>query len=362
MKYIFALLPALLLTGCSFLNNNTNIEFTGTAPGIENGVVIIKDPAGKEVYGTNIQAEKFKIISQPLEHTGYYTLDITDGNKKAANPFEIYLEPGKYEIEVKHASVDKYPLVSSSSKIQTELSAYYKLSDSLSYEKHHKADSLIAKLNEKESYFLPPDVYSKLVSSVKEAQKEATLSTATILATFVKKYPANEVAAHLMSGLNYEDDAPAYYKIYQTLSPEAKKSPEGQQVGETLNHLVKLVPGALAPALSGDTPDGKAFDLKSIHKKVILISFWRSGDRNSRDNNSNLVNNLKNQVPYSNVGIVSFSFDTQRDHWTTALKEDKMTWPQISDLKGDDSPNAANWGIKIMPTYYLYIRWGISYN
>lgn len=354
MKYIYALLTALLLTGCGYLKNDTNIEFTGTAPAIKSGVVIIKDPSQKTVYGTNIKAGSFHIVSQPLEHTGYYTLEITDdSNKKEPNPVEIYLEPGKYNIEVKKAAAGKYPLISSSSKIQNELSAYYKLSDSLSYKKHHKADSLIAKLNSKNSYFLSPDAYNDLVKQVKEAQNQATISNADILAVFAKKYPQNEIAAHLMIGLNYENEAAAYYKTYQTLSPEVKNSPEGQEVGETLNHLIKLVPGALAPAIYGNTPDGKPFDLKTIHKKVILLSFWRSGDSNSRNNNVDINNNFKNQIPFSSVGIVSFSFDTQRDHWTTAIEADKMNWPQVSDLKGDDSPNATNWGIKTMPTYYV---------
>jgi hypothetical protein len=57
---------------------------------------------------------------------------------------------------------------------------------------------------------------------------------------------------------------------------------------------------------------------------------------------------LKNKL-----GIVSVSLDTRQDWWTDAVKQDNLTWPQVCDLKGDDSPNATNWSISTIPTYYL---------
>ena len=52
--------------------------------------------------------------------------------------------------------------------------------------------------------------------------------------------------------------------------------------------------------------------------------------------------------------------DTKADWWRTAIIDDHLTWTQVSDLKGDDSPNAANWSITKIPTYYLVdSRWKI---
>jgi hypothetical protein len=54
-----------------------------------------------------------------------------------------------------------------------------------------------------------------------------------------------------------------------------------------------------------------------------------------------------------NVAFVSVSLDSKSDWWTGALKDDKLDWTQVSDLKGNDSPNAANYNITEIPSYYL---------
>jgi hypothetical protein len=51
--------------------------------------------------------------------------------------------------------------------------------------------------------------------------------------------------------------------------------------------------------------------------------------------------------------IVSVSFDTRRDWWVSGIKDDKMTWPQVNDFKGFDSPNVDNWGTSTIPMYSL---------
>jgi len=66
-----------------------------------------------------------------------------------------------------------------------------------------------------------------------------------------------------------------------------------------------------------------------------------------------MINELLFKFESRGLGIVSVSFDTDKDKWTGAISADKMTWPQISDLKGDDSPNGQTWGIKSIPAYYL---------
>lgn len=54
-----------------------------------------------------------------------------------------------------------------------------------------------------------------------------------------------------------------------------------------------------------------------------------------------------------NLSIVSVSLDVKRDWWLTSAKDDKITWTQVSDLKGEDSPNVENWAVTDLPLYYL---------
>jgi hypothetical protein len=87
---------------------------------------------------------------------------------------------------------------------------------------------------------------------------------------------------------------------------------------------------------------------------VILLDFWRASDQISRLDHQQMVAMMSNEFKGKDgFGIVSINLDVKSDWWTTAIKEDKMTWTQVSDLKGDDSPNAAAWAIARIPTYYL---------
>jgi len=356
MKLIYFIFAILLFSGCTYFQHN--IEITGTAPGIKYGVVIIKDASGKQAFDANIQDEKFQVHKQLFKYPGYYTMDVTNYDKKNSDPlrYELYLDKVSYAIEIRP---EKYPAVTTSSKQQQDLAAYFTISDSIdqiNHHMHHEEDSLQNILNDKKSVMLPPPAYLALVEKLKKAQnkKIAGISTADKIAAFIKKYPQNQIAAHLINEQDYTTDPVAFYTVYQSLSPEQKNTEDGQQAGTALIHLVKLVPGAVAPAITGNLPDGTPFDIKTIHKKVIIIDFWRSGDQIGRENHTNISANLMSQINGKDkVGVVSFSFDTKRDHWLDAIKADKMDWPQVSDLKGDDSPNTIDWGIKTMPTYYV---------
>ena len=132
MKYFYTAIAIFLLSGCA--KKSGPIEFTGKTPGIKNGVFVIKTIKDSTAYGANIKDEKFS-IKNPLEKPGYYLLDITDSDHPEKHePFEVYLENGKYTIETEPGKLYKYPKITSPSKIQEQLSSFYTLSDRMSAE------------------------------------------------------------------------------------------------------------------------------------------------------------------------------------------------------------------------------------
>jgi len=352
MKYIFALviLTSLLLSSCV---KRSSVEFSGITPGIKRGVFIVKTTGDSAIYGENIKDAKFAIAKKQLMYPGYYMMNITDDDHNDNHAaFEIYLEDGKYMIETEAGKLFKYPKITSPSKIQAQLSAFYTLSDKVSINAAQEVNRLNAEIKAKGNK-LSNVAYSQLLNLLGAAETKMLTNNVTAFAEFVKEYPKSDIAAHLMARLNYEDDPVTYYAIYKTLSPAAKNSDEGKELGDKLSHLVKLVVGATAPPIYGKTADGKTFDPKTLNKKFIVIDFWRASNDFSRRNHETLANILSNQKNKNKLGILSVSLDTKIDWWTNAINEDHMTWPQVSDLKGDDSPNAVNWSISTIPTYYL---------
>jgi len=351
MKYTCILLFALLLCGCDYLYNE--VEITGTTPGIDTGIVIIKDASGKTVFGANIKNGKYEIRRQALLRKDYYKISfIKDQTKRIMREgYEIYLEPGAYTISTGRKGKSGYPIITSSSKTQNELSEYYPYADSVK-KLRSNADELMDRLNSPAAQRLPDKEYAALLAKVKEAQSKEGPEQATILNGFIAKYPQSEVIAHIMVNMDYDRDPVENYKIYQKFSEAAKKTDDGQEIGEKLSHLVKMLPGALAPQLTGETFDDKKLDIPAMHKKIILVEFCWAGLTICRKNHQTMVTGFLPNLP-SSFGIISVSLDEKRDWWTTAVTDDKMTWPQVWDGKGSDSPNADNWGLSTVPTYCL---------
>jgi hypothetical protein len=350
MKYFCILLLALFAHGC---RKKAFIEFTGNTPGIKNGVFIVKTLSDSTVFGENIKDGKFAIGKESLKAPGYYNLNVTNGDSADSHSaFEVYLEDGKYSIETEAGKLYKYPKITSPSKIQAQLSAFYTLSDSLDLDANREIKRLNNEISVKGNK-LSAVAYAQLVNLISQAKIKTLTNNVTAFTEFLKRYPDNVISAHLMAKLNYEDDPVSYYAIYKTLKPEAKNSDEGKEIGDRLSILVKLVPGVKAPDIIGKLPDGKPFDQKSVATKFILVDFWRAGNDFSRRNHTNLINLLGEMKGSNKLAILSVSLDSKQDWWSTAIAEDHMTWTQVSDLKGDDSPNAANWGVTTIPTYYL---------
>jgi Thioredoxin-like len=225
------------------------------------------------------------------------------------------------------------------------------MSDKLGLNARQEVDELSAEIKAKGNS--SPEVYNKLLNKLSEAQNKMTNNNVIAFSQFVKQYPNSDISTHLMEKLNYEDDPAGYYAIYKTLTPTAKNTDEGKEIGDKLSHLIKLVVGVKAPLIYGKTPDGKTFDPKTIKSKVIFVDFWRASNEFSRRNHLKLIDVLRDVKDKGKFGIISVSLDTKADWWTNAINEDNMTWTQVSDLKGDDSPNAVNWSISSIPTYYL---------
>jgi len=348
MKYIYLLLFLPLLSAC---NRNKYTEISGTVTGFNSGTVIVKDADNNDVATANVEGGKF-YIKKILGYIGFYRLRIISdefGDHRRPG-YDVYLEPGTYTVNAVPEEDLQYPTISSSSPTQNELSVYYAIAN----KKGQISGNQIKKINALGN----GDKLSKKESSEESVSLDTALKTrdedkAAALEIYISQNPKNNIEAHIMAQLDYSSNPVTYNRIYQQFNHDEKESTEGVVIGDKLADLMKLEPGATAPQLLGNTPEGKAFDPKTINKKVILVEFWRADDDISRENHKSLVLGSFNPVNSKNFAIISVSLDTDRTIWANAIEQDGIKWMQISDLKGEKSPNVNSWDIEQLPTYYL---------
>ena len=106
------------------------------------------------------------------------------------------------------------------------------------------------------------------------------------------------------------------------------------------------------PDVEEKTPQGDTIKLSSLKGKTILLSFWASWDKSSRNENNNLKKIYKN---YNHKGfeIYQVSLDRSRILWENAIEADQLPWINVSDLRYTDSYPARLYNIQQLPSNYL---------
>lgn len=335
-----------VLSACKKPNK---VSFDITAAGLSSGVFVVKNQAQQTVFGENVKDGKCTITKQ-LDDEGFYDLDIVKDGDKEHVPFEVYLEPGKYTVTADVQHLDRYPKIVSDSKKQQELSNYNALYDELTSGVRAKTMALNQQYNNKAK--LSKEAFVKLLDDISTSGNQEISMAYAVLEQYLKKYPQSQLGAHLMAKQNYTEQPDKYLALFNKLTPEDKNSDEGKEIAQKLASLLKMQPGKKAAEIAGKTYDGKTFAQITAGKKLFLIDFWKSAAMSSRTNHDKILVTY-NELKDKGFQVISVSMDKKELWWKTAVKDDKLPWPQMSDLKGDDSPNLPAWNLSTIPTYYL---------
>ena len=123
-----------------------------------------------------------------------------------------------------------------------------------------------------------------------------------------------------------------------------------KEVKETVALIKSLQPGQKAPDFVQNDPDGKPVKFSDIYSKnkLTMVDFWASWCGPCRAFNPDLVKIYKK---YHKKGfeILGVSHDRDYDAWVKGIKDDKLTWPQVSDLKFWDNEVGRMYYVRYIP-------------
>ncbi len=110
--------------------------------------------------------------------------------------------------------------------------------------------------------------------------------------------------------------------------------------------------GALAPELSGPTPEGGTISLADLRGKHVLVDFWASWCPPCRMENRHYTE-LYRRYKDAGFEILAVSVDHIEQAWKAAIAQDRATWLHLSDLGGWRTPLAAKFNVTALPASFL---------
>ncbi len=169
----------------------------------------------------------------------------------------------------------------------------------------------------------------------------------------------NRFGAYLLKSQGREFDAEKVVALIEKMPKEY--CDEGvQEVKKFAEIVIKTQPGKPMTDFTQNAPDGTPVTLSAIVKqnKYTLVDFWASWCGPCRKDMPHLVK-VYEQYKSKGLEIVGVSLDDKEALWKKGLETLKMTWVQMSDLKGWRNEGAGLYAVRGIPATVLIDQNGI---
>lgn len=174
---------------------------------------------------------------------------------------------------------------------------------------------------------------------------------------YVREHPNSIISAYILSVYSSTWGKDTTTVLYNRLSDELKNSSYGKSIANfiSLNKDIKI--GDKYIDFSQEDTQNKIVKISDFTDKIVLLEFWGSWCGPCRKSNPELVK-IYNEFRDKGFEIFGVGAETKRELWIKAIEKDKLTWTNVTDLKGDKNEAALIYGVSYYPTNFLIDKTG----
>jgi len=198
---------------------------------------------------------------------------------------------------------------------------------------------------------LADELNTAIEKAGEEKEKQVNIS-------FIESHPNSIISGHLLSVYGTTWGKQTTENLFNNLSTEIKNTSYGKSVQEFISLNKDLKIGDKYVDFSQPDTQQRIVKLSDFHGKVILLEFWGSWCGPCRKANPELVK-IYNEFKDKGFEILGVGAELNRELWLKAIEKDKLSWPNVSDIKGDKNEAALIYGVSYYPTNFLIDKNGI---
>ncbi len=173
---------------------------------------------------------------------------------------------------------------------------------------------------------------------------------------YIKSHPTSLVSIYLLDHYFVQIPNPDIKKIKSLIEPMTGGLKDRPYIEKLLNEIQdddKLSIGTTLPYFYLHNTKDKSISLSNFSGQYMLIHFWASWDKNSRETNKTYRDLYKKELKNKNFTLLGISLDTDKLEWREAINKDSLKWEQASDLSGWNGTVVKQFAIQSLPTNIL---------
>lgn len=217
---------------------------------------------------------------------------------------------------------------------------------------------IIDAMMELEKVFRDTSLSKMQVDSIYDLHKGLTIRMDKVNKKFISNHPNSLESLRLLYSMKSTLDKDTVVQLYARLEPGVKE----HNIGKSLERYIALNsnPQVGEPYVDFMQTDSKGNEIKlsEVLGKFTLVEFWASWCKPCREENPGLVQEY-NTYKDQGFQIVGVAVDENKASWLQAIRDDKLPWVNLTDMKGLENSAAIIYNVDGIPDNVLIDQDGI---